>query len=122
MANIVLHNSAGAVIRAAKYEVITNGSALASRRPGNNLWPRTPDGDLNTVVRDPQAWKNLTTEKKQAFKDSLTLSWTTSSTDLSFPTLSRSLDRNHASNGWGVTKSLYTLCLSGCFSTPPYVV
>src|SRR5688572_26818618 len=56
-ANIVLHNSVGTVIRAAKYEVITNGLALASQRPGNNLWPRTPDGDLNAVVRYTQAWK-----------------------------------------------------------------
>lgn len=107
-ANIVLHNSAGAVIRAAKYEVITNGLALASQRPGNNLWPRTPGGNLNAVVRYTPAWKSLTSEKKQAFKDALTLSWTTSSTDLSFPTLSRSLDRGYASNGWGLTKSLYT--------------
>jgi hypothetical protein len=107
-ANIVLHNSVGTVIRAAKYEVITNGLALASQRPGNNLWPRTPDGDLNAVVRYTQAWKNLTSEKKQTFKDALKLSWTTSNTDLSFPTLSRSLDRSYASNGWGMTKSLYT--------------
>ena len=41
-ANIVLKDSAGRVIRAAKYEVSTDASTLTAQRPGNNLWPRTP--------------------------------------------------------------------------------
>ena len=36
-ANIVLKNSSGVVIRAAKYEVSTDGSILKAQRPGNNL-------------------------------------------------------------------------------------
>jgi hypothetical protein len=107
-ANIVLQDSSGAVIRAAKYEVSTDASTLKAQRPGNNLWPRTPFGQLNIVVRYSQKWHALTDAEKAAFNQSLSAEWTTSSTDLSFPSLTRSADRHYVSNGWGVTKSVYT--------------
>ena|ERR1700680_1904573 len=107
-ANIVLQDSSGAVIRAAKYEVSTDASTLKAQRPGNNLWPRTPFGELNIVVRYSQKWLALTEAQKAAFNQTLSTEWTTSSTDLSFPSLTRSADRNYVSNGWGVTKSVYT--------------
>jgi hypothetical protein len=54
-ANIVLYDSTGRIIRAAKYEVLADAYALTSQRPGNNLWPRTPGGELTVVVRYSQA-------------------------------------------------------------------
>jgi hypothetical protein len=107
-ANIVLHDSTGRPIRAAKYEVVTGTLALAAQRPGNNLWPRTPGGFLTVVVRYAQLWSDLAEAKKQQFRARLRIGWTSSATDLSFPTLTRSSDRSYSSNGWGVTKSLYT--------------
>src|SRR6267378_3277637 len=106
-ANIVLYDSSGEVLRAAKYEVSTDASTLTAQRPGNNRWPRTPSGQLNIVVRYSQRWHGLTEAQKAAFRQTLTTSWTTSNTDLSFPSLTRSADRNYVSNGWGVTKSVY---------------
>jgi hypothetical protein len=106
-ANIVLQDSSGGVIRAAKYEVSTDASTLTAQRPGNNRWPRTPSGQLNIVVLYSQKWHELTDAQKAAFRQTLTTGWTTSNTDLSFPTLTRSADRNYISNGWGVTKSIY---------------
>jgi len=106
-ANIVLQDSSGEVIRAAKYEVSTDASTLTAQRPGNNRWPRTPSGQLNIVVRYSQKWHGLTDAQKAAFSQTLSTGWTTSSTDLSFPSLTRSADRNYVSNGWGVTKSVY---------------
>ena len=106
-ANIVLQDASGEVIRAAKYEVSTDASTLTAQRPGNNRWPRTPSGQLNIVVRYSQKWHGLTDAQKTAFMQNLTTSWTTSSTDLSFPSLTRLADRNYVSNGWGVTKSVY---------------
>jgi Bacterial HORMA domain family 1 len=106
-ANIVLQDSSGAVIRAAKYEVSTDASTLTAQRPGNNLWPRTPSGQLNIVVRYSEKWRALTDPQKAAFSQTLSTVWTTSNTDLSFPSLARSADRNYVSNGWGVTKSVY---------------
>jgi len=105
--NIVLKTSAGTVIRAAKYEVSSDGATLTASRPGNSRWPTTPDGELSVVVRKSQKWRNLTDSQRAAFNGTLTISWITSSTDLSFPALTRYGDRNYVSNGWGVTKSAY---------------
>jgi hypothetical protein len=106
-ANIVLHDPAGRIIRAAKYEVSTDAYALTARRPGNNLWPRTPGGELTIVVRYTQKWRNLSDAQRAAFKKSLSPNWTASNTDLSFPSLTRTPDRNYVSNGWGVTKTTF---------------
>jgi hypothetical protein len=106
-ANIVLQDSSGEVIRAAKYEVSTDASTLTAQRPGNNRWPRTPSGRLNIVVQYSQKWHGLTGLQRAAFSQTLSTEWSTSSTDLSFPSLTRSADRNYVSNGWGVTKSVY---------------
>lgn len=106
-ANIVLYGSNGEPIRAAKYEVSTDGSLLKAQRPGNNLWPRTPGGELAVVVRYSQKWRDLTDAQRAAFKQTLTSGWTTSNTNLSFPKLSRSVDRTYVSNGWGVTKIVF---------------
>ena len=106
-ANIVLYDSSGEPIRAAKYEVASDGSLLKAQRPGNNLWPRTPGGELGVVVRYSQKWLDLTDAQRAAFKKTLSPGWTTSNTDLSFPKLTRSVDRTYVSNGWGVTKIVY---------------
>jgi hypothetical protein len=106
-ANIVLQDSSGATIRAAKYEVSTDASTLIAQRPGNNLWPRTLSGELGIVVRYSRKWLDLTEAQRAAFNQTLATMWTTTNTDLSFPFLTRSLDRNYVSNGWGVTKSVY---------------
>jgi hypothetical protein len=106
-ANIVLEDSSGEVIRAAKYEVSTDASTLTAQRPGNNLWPRTPDGALNIVVRYSPQWHALSDARKTAFRSTLNITWSPSDRDLSFPSLTRASDRNYVSNGWGVTKSVY---------------
>jgi hypothetical protein len=106
-ANIVLYDSSGQPIRAAKYEVSTDGSLLKMQRPGNNLWPQTPGGELSVVVRYSQKWRNLTDAQRAAFKQTLSPVWTTTNTDLSFPNLTRTVDRTYVSNGWGVTKTVY---------------
>ena len=106
-ANIVLKDAAGNVIRAAKYEVNTNAASLTASRPGNNRWPATPKGELSVEVKNSQKWRDLTDVQRQTFRETLSTGWTSSSTDLSFPALTRAADRNYVSNGWGVTKSVY---------------
>ena len=105
-ANIVLKDSSGTIIRAAKYEVATETGSLMASRPGNNMWPATPSGDLRVVVRYTPKWHNLTDAQKQAFRGRLDIGWTNTTIDLSFPTLTRSADRDYVSNGWGMTKSV----------------
>lgn len=106
-ADIVLFDTSGNPIRAAKYEVSTGASTLTAQRPGNNLWPRTPGGELSIIVRYSQKWRDLTDAQRTGFRQGLGTSWTTSNTDLTFPALTRAADRNYVSNGWGVTKSAY---------------
>jgi hypothetical protein len=106
-ANIVLKDSAGNVIRAAKYEVSSDGATLTASRPGNNRWPAMPDGELSIVVRKSQKWRDLTDSQRAAFNETLSKSWVASNTDLSFPALTRYADRSYVSNGWGVTKTVY---------------
>src|ERR1700683_5056821 len=65
-ANIVLKDSSGEVLRAAKYEVSTDASTLTAQRPGNNLWPRTPSGNLNMVVQYSKKWRDLTDAQREA--------------------------------------------------------
>lgn len=107
-ANIVLKDASGVEIRAAKYEVAKDASTLTAHRPGNNRWPRTPGGELTVVVRYSQDWWGLTESQRQGFKQTLSTMWSNSNIDLSFPTLSRSADRSYVSNGWGVTKSVFS--------------
>jgi hypothetical protein len=106
-ANIVLKNAAGTVIRAAKYEVSTDGASLTASRPGNNRWPAMRGGELSIVLQNSHKWGSLTDSQQAAFNKTLNASWIASSTDLSFPALTRSADRNYVSNGWGMTKSVY---------------
>jgi hypothetical protein len=106
-ANIVLKDAAGNVIRAAKYEVSTDAASLTASRPGNNRWPATPDGELTVVLRNSQKWHDLTDAQRAVFNETLSISWVSSNTDLSFPALTRFTDRNYVSNGWGMTKSVY---------------
>jgi Bacterial HORMA domain family 1 len=106
-ANVVLRDAVGKVMRAAKYEVFTDASSLTAHRPGNNLWPRTPGGELTVVVQYSEKWRYLTDSHRAAFRQTLGTTWSSSSTDLSFPSLTRSADRNYVSNGWSVTKSVF---------------
>jgi len=106
-ANIILNDSFGRTIRAAKYEVSIDASTLTAQRPGNNLWPCTPGGELSVIVQWNQKWWDLTPSQRVAFMQGLSPDWTTSNVDLSFPSLSRTTDRNYLSSGWGVIKSVY---------------
>jgi hypothetical protein len=106
-ANIVLRDSAGNMIRAAKYEVNTEAGSLVASRPGNNRWPATPGGELSIVLRNSQKWRDLTDSQRTSFNETLNINWVSSNTDLSFPSLTRHADRSYISNGWGVTKTVF---------------
>ncbi len=106
--NLYLKDIYGNTIRAAKYEVSTDGGSLIASRPGNYLWPRTPGGKLCVHVTYSQAWWNLSDMQKANFRQHLKLLWGTLNLDTSFPMLTRSSDRNYVSNGFGLKKSVFT--------------
>jgi len=106
-ADIVLLDIHGAVIRAARYTVCPAASLWTMQRPGNNLWPRIPNGRLVVVVSYPQKWQRLGDEQQRAFQRSLRIPWSPSSIDLSYPGLSGWLDRRYASGAYGMEKIIY---------------
>ncbi len=96
--------SGGAAVRATKYEVKPDGSLSGGATPGNSLWPYTPGGTFYVTVVYSQRWWALTESQRASFKANLQQPWGTSSVDLSFPNLTRALDRNYVSNGYGIQK------------------
>jgi HORMA domain-containing protein len=102
--NLYLKNSAGITIKAAKYEIKSDGSLSNGATPGNSLWPYTPSGSLNVHVTYSDAWWALTDAGRRAFKARLQALWGTLDLDTTFPTLTRTLDRNYVSNGYGLRK------------------
>jgi len=105
--DICLEDVNGKIIRAAKYVVSTNASLWTAQRPGNNLWPKTPGGELTIVITYSKAWNALTAVQKAAFMSTLNTSWVDSDIDTSFPNLTQSSDRDYASNGYGLRKTAY---------------
>jgi hypothetical protein len=105
--NLYLKDVSGRTIRAAKYEVSTDGASLTASRPGNYLWPRTQGGELGVHVTHSQAWWNLSDTAKATFRQRLQMRWGTLNLDTSFPMLTRYRDRNYVSNGYGLQKSIF---------------
>jgi hypothetical protein len=105
--NICLSDGAGRLIRAAKYEVSTDAGGLTAQRPGNNLWPRTPGGQLRAYMKPTAAWHKLGAADKQAIDRRLSRPWSHESLDSSFPTLASTADRAYASNGFGLVRSTF---------------
>lgn len=105
--DICLLDANGNIIRANKYAVSTNASLWTAQRPGNNLWPRTPNGNLKLVITQTNTWQALTTQQKAAFIATLNTTWVDCDIDTSYPNLARSDDRDYASNGYGLRKTTY---------------
>jgi len=105
--DICLEDANGKIIRANKYAVSTTASLWTAHRPGNNLWPRTPGGNLKLVITQTSSWEALTTLKKAAFMATLNKTWVDCDIDTSYPNLTQSGDRDYASNGYGLRKTTY---------------
>lgn len=98
--NICLLDANGTPLRASKYEVSTDGSLLMAQRPGNNMWPRIAGAKLTVVVVQTRAWS-------ASFAAKLSSGWGDCEMDTTFPYLTRQVDRNYVSNGYGLRKSVY---------------
>lgn len=103
--NIILHGATGNIIRAKKYERVD--VFLDGDRPGDCIWPQTPDGRLSIVVETNSAWKQLSDEQKEKFYSHLAEKWGTTNFDTSFPGLNSEVDRTYSSNGYGLKRTSY---------------
>ena len=109
-ANIVLKDSAGE--RDPCGQVRSIHRRRDSHRQSTRKQPlaaQRRDGELSIVVRNSQKWHDLTDSQRAAFRRDSEHILDTSNTDLSFPALTRSADRNYVSNGWGVTQERVSL-------------
>jgi Bacterial HORMA domain family 1 len=107
---LILKNRNGEKIRAAIYKVSESATGWTSERPGNNLWPRTPEGVMRVVGTLTDAWWNKTDPEKEIFieKHGLHGTWAHTTEDTSFSGLSASLGQRYASNGYGWQRTNYS--------------
>jgi len=101
--NLILEDSNGNPLRGAKYTVAESATGWTSDRPGNNLWPRTPDGVLRLIATLTDAWWAKTDGEKEAFIKVFGLhgKWAHTAKPTSFEGLSVSQGQRYASNGYG---------------------
>ena len=106
---VVLWNEAGRMVRARKYEVSTKAGRWSNDRPGDNLWPSTPNGFLKLVVRFGLAWDCLTDSKRKAFRASKGIVgvWDRKSGDTPIVMMDGTADRRYASNRYGLQRVTY---------------
>ncbi|TGD77379.1 MULTISPECIES: HORMA-1 domain-containing protein [Hymenobacter] len=102
--DIVLTNSLGKVLQAARYTVNEAGSALSGDRAGGNDWPDVAGSSLNLVICPNATWQGLDATKKQALQEKMNINWGVSSIDTSYSHLQRSSAQGYASKGYELNK------------------
>ena len=104
--NLILKNNAGIVLKAAVYEVASSAVGWTSERPGNNLWPRIPDGSLKIIADLNRKWWDMQDAGRAGFikSHSLHSNWPVSSEDTSFTGLVANSGQRYASNGYGLSR------------------
>jgi hypothetical protein len=96
------------IIRAAKFIVNDNGTALDSERAGsNNDWEDIEDTYLSVYLTYSNTWQNLSATGKRDFQsnNSFKINWTTTSDDTTFSHLSSSRAQLYGSKGYEVQKT-----------------
>lgn len=107
--NVILKDATGVQIRAAVYTVAESAIGGRCDRPGNNLWPHTPGGELIVVVSWTEEWTRKTPEQQAAFcTEKMNFQWVTSCEDTSFATLTATHGQRYESNGYGWERTNYS--------------
>jgi len=103
--SVVLKDAQGTVIRGRRYDVSIDASLWSSERPGDNIWPKTPDGSLTVVVHNTSTWTSLGATAKANFEATLKHSWSSSDVDTNFPGMNGQQGRRYASNSYGMQRT-----------------
>jgi hypothetical protein len=108
--NLILEDKYGNPLRGARYNVSESATGWTSDRPGNNLWPQTPDGVLTLVATLNNAWWNKPNSDKEAFikSNGMNGTWAHTTKDTSFMGLHASQGQRYASNGYGWQRTNYS--------------
>jgi len=105
--DVTLFDKSGKEIQAAKYKVSDAASGWTNQQPGNNMWPRTPDGHLLLTLKLSDKWVSMGQEAREEFHRENGLNWSPCSRNLTHQTLTGQLDRRYVSNGYGMEKLIF---------------
>jgi hypothetical protein len=107
---VILYDKAGKELRGTLYTVSKSTIGWVPGRPGNNLWPRTPDGSLKVRAILSDAWWDKTDAQKDAFIKHFGLhgSWSKATDDITFSSLTPSQGQQYPSNGYGWDRTNYS--------------
>ena len=108
--DLILWDAAGNKLRAAKYTVSTSAVGWNNDRPGSNLWPRIAGGQLQVVATVSNEWTAMDKAAQAAARERLGLinAWGLTSVDTSHAGMNQDADRRYASNGYGLSRTIYT--------------
>lgn len=97
--------SAGAEVRAVRYNVDTDAGALDTSRPGGVMWPRIASGELRIVISHSSKYD---ADAREAMRGKLKSGWTASYDDTSHAALNGASGRNYTSNAYGMKRKDWT--------------
>lgn len=103
--SVALLDSDGNVVKARKYVVSTNASLWTAERPGDNMWPKTPTGEMSVVIHYTNSWNSLGAVAEANFRATLKESWGPSDLDTNFPGMSGTVARRYASKAYGMERT-----------------
>lgn len=105
--DVTLLNSLGTPLRANRFSVNEDGSAISSERPGQNDWPDIPDTRLTVIVSYNTKWHALSLEEREEFAsdNNFKISWTASDIDTNYYHLQRDNGQLYASKGYELQKT-----------------
>jgi hypothetical protein len=103
--SVILDDADGKQLRARRYEVSTDASLWSPDRPGNNLWPKTPAGEISLVIHYSGAWDSLGDVAKANFKKELKRPWGPTDRDTSFSNMRSTGSRRYSSNSYGLERT-----------------
>jgi Bacterial HORMA domain family 1 len=103
--HVVLANTVRQPVRVHEYKVSTNASGWIVERPDGNVWPSTPGGSLQVVLKWSTAWTALNAAAQTLFKNGLKVSWGTTDVDTTYPGLNATTTRAYASNAFGLART-----------------
>lgn len=93
--------SAGAEVKAVRFDVDTDSGALTSSRPGGVLWPRVPFAHLRMIIGYTAKYDDAA---RTAMRGKLKIPWSPSYEDTSHAALNGGGGRNYTSNSYGMKR------------------
>ena len=107
--DITLLDATDKPVRATKFVVNANGTAINSDRAGANDWTDIPNTRLTVILGYTPKWNNLTEEQRIKFQsdNAFAINWIPSYIDNNFSHLIKSQGQLYASKGFELQKSTY---------------